>query len=400
MADHEPGTILEVQAGPHDRKDVVVSYPCTAGDGCGEGHALFELGADGKPGVQVPCQCVGGCECEDEESCECECELTWIVPELKAGESKRYIIGEAEDACGCGCCGGDASGVSIDYIEGEKADVKVGGKLFTSYIVKEGIARPYCYPVLGPGGAEVTECAKKDHPHHRSLYVAQGSVNGFDNWSEMDGHASSVNRALEVLAEGPVFGEFVSVNDWVSPKGQQLLQEITCVRVYNHPDNCRIMDWDITWLAAYGGVFLGDTKEAGTLSVRMIETAHARNGGTFRNSFGGVNEEECWGKKAEWVDYYGPIASGIGGIAIFDHPENLRYPTTWHVRNYGLFTANQWGLHDFTDDWSQRGDYALEEGDALNFTFRLYIHDGDTFHADVAGKYLDFIYPPKVKAVQ
>ncbi len=215
-----------------------------------------------------------------------------------------------------------------------------------------------------------------------------------------NGHASSVNLALEVLAEGPVFGEFLSVNDWVSPKGQQLLQEITSVRVYNHPDNCRIMDWDITWLAAYGGVFLGDTKEAGTISVRMIESAHARNGGTFRNSFGGVNEEECWGKKAEWVDYYGPIASGIGGIAIFDHPENLRYPTTWHVRNYGLFTANQWGLHDFTDDWSQRGDYALKQGDALNFLFRLYIHDGDTFHADVAGKYLDFIYPPKVKAVQ
>ena len=69
------------------------------------------------------------------------------------------------------------------------------------------------------------------------------------------------------------------------------------------------------------------------------------------------------------------IGSGwvIGGIAIFDHPENLRYPTTWHVRNYGLFTANQWGIHDFTGDWSQRGDLTLEEGDAL--TFYLHGHE-------------------------
>ena len=166
------------------------------------------------------------------------------------------------------------------------------------------------------------------------------------------------------------------------------------------PDCCRIMEWDITWAALYGGVHFGDTKEAGTLSVRMIETAHVINGGTIRNAWGGNGEEECWGKRAEWVDYYGPIASGVGGLTIMDHPENSGYPTHWHVRGYGLFTANQWGVHDFTNDWSQRGDKNLEHGDALNWLFRVYIHAGDTCSADGKGKYLDFVYPPKVTVVE
>lgn len=382
MADtHGPETILEVNAGPHDRQNVVVSWPCEGGCGCAGSHTLYELGDSGERGEEVACQCV-----VDEEFGE----LVWIVPELKAGETKRYVVGEG----GCGESG--EGGVTIDLTPGERAEIRVGGELFTSYLAKD-VVRPYCYPIIGPGGAEMTELPTTDHPHHRSMYVAQGDVNGVNNWDEMEGHGYSVNTQLEVLGQGPVFGELLSVNDWVSSDKEKLvLEEITKVRVYNFPGSCRIMDWDITWFAAYGGVFIADTKEAGTLSVRMIETAHVRNGGTIRNSYGGINDDECWGKRAEWVDYYGPIASGVGGLTIMDHPENLRHPTYWHVRGYGLFTANQWGIHDFTGDWSQRGDYAMEQGDALNFLFRVYIHEGDTDEAKVAGKYLDFIYPPKV----
>ena len=36
------------------------------------------------------------------------------------------------------------------------------------------------------------------------------------------------------------------------------------------------------------------------------------------------------------------------GIAMFDHPSNLRHPTTWHARDYGLVAANPFGLHDFS----------------------------------------------------
>lgn len=401
MSNHEPGTIIEVAAGHHDRENVIVSFPCAGDCGCGGSHALIELEPDGTPGTAVLCQCVSDCSCEGD--CEGDCgELVWIIPSLKAGETRRYQIGPAAEGscgCGCGCAESAPGGVSINLIEGDRADILIGGELFTSYVVKEGIARPYCWPVFGPGGAYMTNLGPSDHIHHKSMYVAQGDVNGHDNWSEMEKHASTVNRNLVVLAEGPVFGEILSISDWVTAKGELLLQEITKVRVYNLPDTARLMDWDITWYAAYQGVFLGDTKEAGTLAVRVAESMEVDNGGTIRNSYGGINDAECWGKRAQWVDYYGPVSTGIAGITLMDHPENLRHPTYWHVRDYGLFTANQWGVHDFTGDHSQRGDLALEAGDALNFLFRAYIHAGDTDQAAVGARYLDFIYPPKVTVV-
>ena len=55
-----------------------------------------------------------------------------------------------------------------------------------------------------------------------------------------------------------------------------------------------------------------------------------------------------WGKRADWVDYYGNVAGEIVGIAIFDHPKNLRHPTYWHARSYGLLAANPFGLREFT----------------------------------------------------
>ena len=42
------------------------------------------------------------------------------------------------------------------------------------------------------------------------------------------------------------------------------------------------------------------------------------------------------------------------GIAILNHPASFRYPTYWHVRDYGLFAANPFGLHDFK--WGENKD--------------------------------------------
>ena len=121
------------------------------------------------------------------------------------------------------------------------------------------------------------------------------------------------------------------------------------------------------------------------------------HGGHMVNAYGARGEAECWGRPAPWVDYVGPVEGQELGIAIFDHPTNFRYPTEWHVRNYGLFTANCWGLHHYTGDWSVRGDYALPEGDALHWRYRVYIHEGDTEAADVKTQWLSFAYPPELK---
>lgn len=394
--------VVEVQAGPHDRKNCFVSYNASCGCDCEEGHFVEELDAKGKVVRTIPAQCLNDfCGC-GEEDCGCCCEVVWMIEELKAGEGRRYAIGIGKPQA--------EGGVEIDLQDAKQADIKINGQLFTSYVFQEGIARPFCYPVYGPDGkiivreVNIPQKSDIDHPHHTGIWIAQGHVNdGEDNWSTLNDHATTQTQQVIVLSEGPVFGEFVAFGDWISGRRgvhNKLLEEHTRIRVYNTPDSARIMDWEITFFASEGGFFFGDTKEAGTLSVRLKESMEERNGGTMRNAFGAIGEAENWGKRAEWVDYYGDVEGTVMGLTLMDHPDNHGYPAHWHVRSYGLFTVNQWGLHDFTGDPSVRGDLSVKAGDALTFRFRVFIHSGTTDEADVTGQYMDFVFPPKVTEVE
>jgi hypothetical protein len=82
------------------------------------------------------------------------------------------------------------------------------------------------------------------------------------------------------------------------------------------------------------------------------------------------------------------------GIAVFDHPHNLRYPTFWHVRDYGLMTANPFGLSYFPDG-SGDGSYTLPAGEKLTFRYRVLIHAGGAELGGVGRRYLEWIYPPR-----
>ena len=368
--------ILEINAGPHDRENAVIKVACEPG--CTGIHPL----TDQDSGEQVPAQCSEG-------------EMIFIVPRMAADEVKRYQIGSPAEA----------DNAVVIQKQDTQCDVLIGGELLTHYVFGGDITRPYCYPLHGPGGVELTNFAPPDHPHHKSLYVAHGSVNGCDNWSELEGHSRTVINECEVTS-GPVYGEIRTVGDWMTPEEQKpyivnpedgkLLREQTRWCFYNLPDSGRLIDVTTTWIAAYQGVLLSDTKEAGTIAVRVNEQMEVPNGGRIVNAYGGINDAECWGKRAPWVDYSGVVDEQQVGLAIFDYPGNFRHPTWWHVRGYGLFTANCWGLHDFAGDFSVRGDHTLSKGERLTFNFRLYLHTGDTAAAQVGARYLDYAFPPQV----
>lgn len=105
------------------------------------------------------------------------------------------------------------------------------------------------------------------------------------------------------------------------------------------------------------------------------------------NSGGATGEKGIWGRRADWVDYYGNVAEESVGLAILDHPENLRHPTYWHARRYGLLAANPFGLREFLRDRHQDGSYVIPADGSLTLRYRVLIHHGDFREADVAGAY-------------
>ena len=129
------------------------------------------------------------------------------------------------------------------------------------------------------------------------------------------------------------------------------------------------------------------------MAVRLAETMRLKGKtghGHIINS-AGIKDDDTWGKRADWCDYSGPIDGQVVGIAIFDHPENPRHPTWWHVRDYGLFAANPFGQHDF-EKLAEQNARAMKipAGQSVTFRYRFYLHPGDAAQAGIADKYAEY----------
>lgn len=283
-----------------------------------------------------------------------------------------------------------APGAKITAQRSEKGvTVKIDGQLFTEYLVSSG-NKPILWPILGPTGKPMTRtfpmekagAATKDHVHHRSLWCTHGAVNGVDFWLESPGKVGTIKHREFVKVESGPHVRIVARNDWLDPQGKKVCEDERTL-TFGADDNARWIDFDIAIQATAGPVVLGDTKE-GTFAVRVADSMRvdAKTGGHIVNSRG-QTDAAAWAKPAEWVDFHGPVDGQTLGIAILNHPASFRFPTYWHVRTYGLFAANPFGLHDFTNG-AQKGACTIPEGKSLSLRYRVLLHRGDEKEGKVA----------------
>ncbi|MFX0101979.1 MAG: PmoA family protein [Candidatus Hodarchaeota archaeon] len=297
--------------------------------------------------------------------------------------------------------------VSLTKKSEEEIEIKVKGEKLTALHFNDA-ERPYLYPLMGPQGQGMTRnfpCKKvkgetNDHPHHRSVWTAYGEVAEVDHWSVSGMHGFIKTKEFPKFSSGVAAGRIVMLTEWKNKFGDEdeMIDERREIRIYNLPRGMQQIDFDIKLMANKGDVLFGDTKEGGFLSIRVATSMDGNKGGFIENSFGGKNESECWGKRAPWVDYSGPVNGFKVGMAILEHPESFMYPTYWHVRDYGLFSANPFGLKYFTNK-RLNGDYTLKNGDSMTFKYRLLIHAGDARDGKVAERYLNYIFPPDIKEI-
>src|SRR5262249_6648822 len=245
----------------------------------------------------------------------------------------------------------DAQPVALTR-NGTSVDVRIGGRAFTTYYFDASDAKPYFFPRGSANGTVVTRGypitseipgEDRDEPHQRPMYFAHGDINGFDFWGEAafpkwSGHSASTFgrttfRTLDEMHAGPDGGTLQATYDLVAPTGI-LAEEIQRYR-FSGDEQSRIIDCEFTIRATQGAITMGDTKE-GTFAIRVVKALDSPPA-RMVNANGATGEKSIWGKRSEWVDYYGQVAGEDLGIAILDHPQNLRSPTYWHARAYGLF---------------------------------------------------------------
>jgi Methane oxygenase PmoA len=289
--------------------------------------------------------------------------------------------------------------------DGSHVDVRIGGRAFSTYYFDAAVAKPYLSPLRSARGTVVTRGfpmvtdiagEDRDEPHQRAMYFAHGDINGFDFWGEAafarwsDHPASTfgrtVFRALDELSGGPDRGRLRATFDLVTPAGT--IAEETQSYVFSGDDDVRAIDCEFAIRADRGQITMGDTKE-GTFAIRVVKALDSPPGHMV-NANGASGEKAIWGKRSEWVDYYGRVADEDVGIAVFDHPHNPRAPTYWHARSYGLLSANPFGVRQFTGDRRQDGRYTIAAGETLAFRYRVLIHHGNPSQAQVAEAYRRF----------
>ncbi|MGH2370066.1 MAG: DUF6807 family protein, partial [Chloroflexota bacterium] len=300
----EPMDVL-VKAGSHDRRacPVWVQLPLE------EGGVPTVRMADAA-GAAVPCQLEpSGTGPEDRMW------LTWVVRDLAAGEERRYRIepvGEGEAPTDHG------PGVVLAELPDGQLSVHIDGQHFTTYHFGSDVVRPYFFPLVGPTGTSIVrnwpmvqdvEGETRDHPHHKGLYVAHGDVNGTDNWSEGQSHATMRHASFARLVSGPVYGGFDETVEWLDTDGSRIVvTETRRVTFFNLGSDEKMLDISLRFNAGAGTVTFGDTKEGGLISIRLASsmdgpTRNRPDGvGRIENSYGGRQEEETWGRRAMWCD--------------------------------------------------------------------------------------------------
>ncbi len=269
------------------------------------------------------------------------------------------------------------------------------GKLVTQYLTHS--PNPILWPLLAADGARMTrdypmsdETAdeKHDHPHHRSLWLTHGEVNGVDFWAR--GGGTIVHQEFTSLDADDQQAVIGSTNLWLNPDGETKVLSDRRRMTFGASQSLRWIDFDVELAADFGDVHFGDTKE-GTFAVRVAESMKVDRGlgGKIVNSEG-QSDFLAWGKPAKWVNYTGPIADKTYGIAMFCHPSSFNFPTRWHVRTYGLFAANPFGSNSFTGNSEKGEGVTLKQSDVLKLNYRVVLHLGIMDSAEIDELYEQF----------
>jgi hypothetical protein len=211
--------------------------------------------------------------------------------------------------------------------KGDHVDVLIAGRLFTTYYFSSDQAKPYFQPLRSAQGTVLTRdfpvgnTIPPEHlkdrslePHQRPMFFGHGNIDGIDFWgeavfpqySEDTIFGRAVFRKLGEIRGGADSGVLRAEFDLTGPRGRVIADEIQSF-AFGGDQNTRWIDCEITLVANHGSdLVLGDSKE-GTFGLRLAKELNSPHGHMV-NASGAEGEKAIWGKRADWVDYYGTVA--------------------------------------------------------------------------------------------
>jgi Family of unknown function (DUF6807) len=300
--------------------------------------------------------------------------------------------------------------VKLTKVKNEnKIEIYIGHSLFTRFIYPDSLEKPVLFPIFDADGTVVTRGFPietrpgdpTDHPHHVGLWLTYENVNGLDFWNNsyaipLDKKSQygwiKTDNILE-LNSGTT-GVLRYHARWVNQQNQPLMEENTRYEFSGTDNQERIID-RITELTADTDILFADAKD-GMLGLRLTRELQIPNrqdelftdnkgntisvkkntssNGNYLTSEG-KQGDSAWGTRGRWCKVFGKIKDDSVSITIFDHADNPNYPTFWHARGYGLFSANPLGEKIFTNGKTAL-NLKMKKDEKIIFRYRILIQNG------------------------
>ena len=295
---------------------------------------------------------------------------------------------------------------------GHRVEVKINNKVVTSFLYPDSLEKPVLYPLSALDGTIVTRgfpLSPKpgepiDHPHHVGAWFTYENVNGLDFWNNSYAIAAEKKKSYgwikvtNVSTSNGEKGKLVYKANWQDYNKHVLMTENTTL-LFFQSGNSFVID-RTTSLKAVKAIHFADAKDGlyglrlahelqipstedqkftdnkGNVTIVKAGTDHIPNG-TYLTSEGKVGNE-AWSTRGKWCVSYGKIGKDSVSVVIIDHPTNPNYPTFWHARGYGLFSANPLGESVFTNGKSSK-NLELKIGESVTFKYRVVINAANQF---------------------
>jgi hypothetical protein len=263
---------------------------------------------------------------------------------------------------------------------GNRIDITVNGRFFTSYYFSENEKYPFFFPVNGPKtGSSITSMRNGEYPHHTSLFFGCDRVNGGNYWQEGLERGRIVSSGASIAEQDSLHVIIKDECTWKRPDAPSPIRDFRTITIQAPREGLYRIDFVIR-LEMLEDVTIEKTNHS-LFSVRMDPDLSVKFGGTMVNAEGASGEKETFGKPSPWMDYFGKRGDIIEGLAILQHPGNPDYPAPWFTRDYGFFSPTM--LYWPQDDKATR----LGKGETITLRYRVLVHEGDTQTAGIAKEF-------------
>jgi len=311
----------------------------------------------------------------------------------------------------------------VELVKGKnRIDIVIAGEPFTSYLFGDNMTKPLLIPVRTPSGIEISrrfpltkiDGGSTDHEHHVGIFFAVDQVNGVKFWNNTGLSPQIRHVEITEAAGGAGTGKLSAVANWVDDKKQVLLEEKRTM-LFVAGEHEYAIDLSIDLTAKCPRVLFEDIEE-GMLAIRVSDylresdpeispqpgsplPAESLSGtGRYFSSNGDETAKNVWGKRARWVALQGIRQGKVVGVAILNHPASINYPTYWHARNYGLFSANPLGQGDFQRQRPAKFRknkvmplrLTLEQGETAHFRFLVIVYEGFRSNEQIEQRFKKF----------